>query len=81
MQYKVFSIRDIKAEVFLPPFCIPSTKAAIRFFGDLLKDPNSVYSKHPEDYSLYELGVYSDSMGTFELYSDNLKVASNLDCV
>lgn len=67
MQYKVFSIRDRAADVYGQPFYAPTRGAAIRMFTDEVnrKDDNNNLYKHPEDFDLYELGVFDDNTGQF----------------
>jgi len=61
MILKVFAVRDVKASAFLQPFYSPSVGSALRAFGDAVADTNCPFNKHPEDYVLYEIGIYDDS--------------------
>lgn len=63
MELKVFSVRDTKAQAFLQPFFSNSIGSALRAFSDAVADSSCPFSKHPEDYILYEIGVYDDSSG------------------
>lgn len=63
---KMFSIRDIKGEIFHPPFFKPSHGEAERVFLELQKDEKSTISKYPEDFSLWYLGTYDDQTGLME---------------
>lgn len=65
MLLKIYSIYDVKAGAYLQPMFFKSTPEALRAFGDACNDPESVFFKHAEDYSLYELGQYNDSSGQF----------------
>jgi len=38
---------------------------AIRQFGDMVNDENSQISKHPADYTLFELGEWNDNTAEF----------------
>lgn len=69
MKMSMFSVQDSKAGMFLPPFPAPNAGVAIRQFTDAIANENSVLSKHPEDYALYELGTFDDVSGQ----SENLK--------
>lgn len=69
MILKVFSVFDSKAEVYQLPFFHHSTGSAKRFFQDLVNDGKSDFSKHPEDYGLFEIGSWKDSDAIFDLYS------------
>lgn len=66
MQYKMFSIRDAKAEIFNPPYFNKSHGEAERNFRELVNDPKSMVSKYPEDFDLYYLGTYDDGTGKME---------------
>lgn len=63
MQLRVFSIRDEKAGAYLTPVFFASVAQALRTFGDAVTNKDSGFSKHPEDYALYEIGVYDDNAG------------------
>lgn len=63
MQFKMYSIRDSKAEIFHPPFYKTTHGEAERAFQDLTKDDKSTLSKHPEDFDLYYVGIYDDNTG------------------
>lgn len=64
---KVFTVFDIKTEIYQQPFFMPATGAAIRAFSDMVNDDPSKnqFAAHPEDYILYEIGSYDDSTGNF----------------
>jgi len=34
-------------------------------FGDLVHDPKTSISRHPEDYRLYQVGSFNQGAGTF----------------
>lgn len=59
IQYLVFSIRDVKTNVFNTPYFQTSKAGAIRMFADLVNDHQSTVAKHPEDFQLYELGIFN----------------------
>lgn len=63
MLLKVFSVRDMKSEAFLQPYFSPTQGAALRAFGDACGKSDSPFYAHPNDYVLYELGSYDDSIG------------------
>ena len=69
MKHKIFSVYDSKAEAYLQPFTMSTIGLAIRSFTDTVNDKNSVISKHPEDYILFELGEFSDLDAKFEMLS------------
>ena len=60
MKQQVFSIYDSKAQAYFPPFYLHNSQMAIRQFGDMVNDPESRVSKHPEDYTLFHLAEWDD---------------------
>ncbi len=63
MILKIFSVFDGKALAYIPPFFLPLTAVAVRTFADLVNDPKHQFSKHAEDYTLFELGEFDDNTG------------------
>ena len=62
---KAFSVYDSKAGFYMAPFFFQSTAEGIRAFFDAANDPQTAISKHPEDYTLFELGAFDDQTGVF----------------
>jgi len=60
MKTMMFSVFDVKAAVFGTPFFMPREAAAIRAFGDLANDLQTMVGKHPEDFILYHIGDFDD---------------------
>jgi len=59
-------VHDVKAEAYMPPFFAPTVGMAHRMFEDACKDENSQFSKHPEDFRLFEIGTWDDGLAMFE---------------
>lgn len=53
-----FAIRDIKTDSFMLPFFQSHKAGAMRMFSELARDPQAPVAKHPEDFQLFEIGVY-----------------------
>lgn len=66
MKLTAFSILDGKSGIYNRPWFAVSTGVALRNFSDLVNDPKTEVSRHPEDYTICELGTYDDTTGTFE---------------
>lgn len=66
MIHHVFSIHDNKADAYFPPFYLHNIAMATRQFGDMVNDPTSTISKHPQDYTLFTLGTWDDSDAQFK---------------
>lgn len=71
--FVVVAVFDSAAKGFARPAFVPSVGAAMRSFGDEVNraDKDNVMYQHPEDFSLYELGVYDDGFGSFTLLEQN----------
>jgi len=63
MKLKIFSIYDSKAEAYKQPFFMLTKGEALRGVMQLLEDNNHLFSKHPGDFTLFELGEYDDNNG------------------
>ena len=57
----IFVVRDHVAETTLRPEYFPTTGAALRWFTERANDPDSLFNKHPADYSLECHGTYDEN--------------------
>ena len=63
MNHRIFVVFDSKAVAFLPPFFMPEAGQAVRVFSDMVNDDSHAFGKHPEDYTLFEIGTFDDREG------------------
>lgn len=65
MRMVMVTVRDVKSEVYMRPWFAQTAGAAIRAFSDeVLRDASdNTLSRHPEDYALYEIGLFDDNEG------------------
>ena len=65
----IVSVRDTAAEAYGRPMYLQSLGVAIRSFTDEVnrEDKDNQLFNHPDDFDLYELGVFDDSIGKYEL--------------
>lgn len=63
MDLKVFCVHDSCADSYLPPFCLPSTKEAVRAFRVCVNEKGHNFSGSPGDYSLFHLGDFDTDSG------------------
>lgn len=65
MIIKMFSIFDSKMTTFSRPFFEQTEPSAIRVFRDAVNEqnPNNMWNKHPEDFSLFVLADFDDASG------------------
>lgn len=68
MKLHVFSIRDAQLSTYQAPFYAKTKGEARRIFADAVKNPdaNNILNKHPEDFSMWHLGLYDDETGFFD---------------
>lgn len=66
MILQMFTVFDSKAEAYLPPFTTAARGQAVRSFSDTCNDPEHVFNKHPEDYTLFALGEFDDTTAEFD---------------
>lgn len=60
---KVFAVHDSKAEAFLRPFTTLTRGQAIRGFSDAVNDKGHEFNKHPDDYTLFQIGEFDEQSG------------------
>lgn len=59
----IFTIYDNVAQIFEPPFTEKNKGTAIRRIQDLINNnPNSPYSKFPDNFVLYHIGYYDNTV-------------------
>lgn len=77
----IVAIRDRAADAFNRPIFVASVGMAIRGFQDEVNRDaadNEMF-RHPEDFDLYELGVFDDSVGSFQTQQPR-QLAIGKDC-
>lgn len=79
MILKMFTVKDIKADAYLPPFFVQTKGLALRSFIDLANDPSHNFGKYPEDYCLFEIGAYDDSNASFDALTPIVSLGLALD--
>ena len=58
-----YAVYDRKAEMFSPPFLEVKDGTAIRAIQDAIASKDHPFAKHPEDFSLHQLGIFDDETG------------------
>ncbi len=64
MKLNIYSIYDTATGLYSRPFFTQSDGEAIRSFSDISSDADHPIGKHPEDYTLFRLGIFDDTSGT-----------------
>lgn len=63
MLLRIFTIQDVKAGAYLPPWFLPETAMAQRTFGDCCNDKEHQFGIHPDDYTLFAVGTFDNETG------------------
>lgn len=63
MVLQMFSVFDKKTVVYGRPFFAHNRGHAMRLVGDELVNDDSLLAAHPDDFALYEVGSFDDSLG------------------
>jgi len=79
MQHKIFTVFDGKSEAYLQPFFLQTSGQAIRAFSDCVNDANHQFGRHPEDYTLFELGGYDDANSQFTIYETPVSLGKGIE--
>lgn len=81
MKLKVFTVYDAKAEIHLNPFFLKTAGEATRGFEQTVNDPssNSQLSKTPEDFTLFEVGVWDDENAIFQQHEAKIPLGNGLE--
>jgi len=76
---KMFTVYDSKAEAYMQPFFAKSTGEALRSFSDTCQDKNHIFSKHPEDFTLFELGTWDEQNSEFVIYESKKSLGTAIE--
>lgn len=60
---KMFTVYDEQQKVFAKPMFFHQRGEVVRAVQDEVKNPESMLSKHPNDYRLYYLGEFDNLTG------------------
>jgi len=68
MKMHIITLRDLKANVYLPPMYVPNLFAAQREISDVLNGTEKrEWAKHPEDFELLHSGDWDTETNRYEL--------------
>lgn len=81
MKTKIFTVYDSKAQSYLPPFYMQSTGQAMRTFEDECNNKESLFNKHPSDFTLFEIGSFDDQTALIEIYEAKTSLATAIECI
>lgn len=64
MIHKLFAVRDRAADAYGRPFASAAIGLAVRDFNAAINDKqNQAMNNHPDDFDLYEIGIFDDNTG------------------
>lgn len=63
MKHNMYAIYDTAAGMYLRPFTAIADGQAQRGFSDIIMDKDHEFGKHPEDYTLFKVGIFDDNNG------------------
>lgn len=65
----IYSVYDSKIKAYGQIFLQMSEGEALRSFTDIVNDPQSIFNKHPEDYTLFEIGTWDYTEGKINCHN------------
>jgi len=81
MRSKMFVVYDSKVGAYMLPHFMQSAGQAIRSFTDAVNAPDSMFGKHPGDYTLFEIGEYDELLGTTVMHVAKVNLGTAIDFV
>lgn len=67
-KHKIFVLKDDKSRTFGPPIVEQTRGMLIRSIQEGLQQGQAIWAKHPQDFTLFEIGEYDVRSGNIELY-------------
>ena len=78
---RMFSAYDRKLGVYYSPFSFLHLGQALRAWETICTDGQSMMSKHPADFVLFEVGEFDDDKGELVAHNPIRQVATALEVV
>lgn len=78
---KVYAVYDNKAEAFMQPFFADTPGIATRNFQTNVNSEQSIFNKYPNDFVLYEIGVFDDAKGLLIAHDHNINLGMATDYI
>lgn len=72
----VYVTYDSKAGLYSRPFYAPKRGIALRTFQDIAGDKEHPISRHPADYTLFEIAEFDDLKGVVEMYESKVSLGT-----
>ncbi len=81
MKLLAFTVYDEKAECFGHPFFVSAMGIATRYMAEWVNNENSMMGKHPEDFTMYQIGFWNDSEAKFENFGQPKFICKGTDSI
>lgn len=78
---KMYSVYDSKVQAYDKPFILRNKAEAIRAWTAAVNDPQTMMSKYPADYILFEIAEWDDITGMVTPYSGPHSVGTGLEFI
>lgn len=76
---KMYSVYDQGVGAFMAPFMLRSKGEAVRQFMNTVSDPKTEFFRHPDHFTLFELGDYDEQSGKFKNHPSPVSCGLALD--
>ncbi len=76
---KLISIYDSKSMAYDHPRHFRTRGEFIRAFQEALKNPETTYSKYPEDFTAFEIGEWDEHTGTITMYEAKQVIGNGIE--
>lgn len=73
-KHKLFVFKDAKSLTYGPPFAEENRGKVIRGIQEQLAQKQAVWAKHPQDFTLFEIGEYDVRTGNVDMYESKVAV-------
>lgn len=73
---KLFSVLDVKGNLFNRPNAHLSTADALRNFSVLVNNPETLFNQFPDDFALCEIGTFDPETGLISPHDNPLNLGS-----
>lgn len=66
--HKMLCFKDDKSRSYGPPFTVETLGVFVRTVQEELQRGQAIWSKHPQDFGIYEIGLYDPENGIVFLH-------------
>ena len=79
MLLSIFGIYDSGISSWMPPLYFRNKGEALRWWQEVCNSSESKISKHPADYTIFEIGTWNDDSNEFSLLKAPIKLGLALE--